>query len=332
MIVLAGDIGGTSTRLGLFDIENRNVRKLAFEKYTSKKFNSLGQVVRTFLKTLDVHPRAAAFGVAGPVFDGVVKTTNLPWTIDAAILSKRIGVKRTAILNDLEAHAHGIDKLVRSKDLATVQKGQYEHLSDKVLIGPGTGLGEAIIAQHGGDTVVVPSEGGHKDFAPQDKLQAKLLEYLRAKHDRVSHGHVSYERILSGPGIVSIYEFLKKSKLAKESKAVRKALSAKNADKPALIMRFARKDKLCKKTADMFFSVLGTEAGNLAIQLMSLGGVYIVGGIVRSNLSVLKSSPFLKSFRKKGRMSGIMKKIPVYVVKNEKLGILGSAALANDLF
>lgn len=327
MIVLAGDIGGTSTRIGLFEIQNRNVKKLAFEKYASRKFNSLGQVVRTFLKTLDVHPRAAAFGVPGPVFDGVVKTTNLPWKIDAAVLSKQIGIKRTALLNDLEAHAHGIDKLARSRDLATVQKGNYQHLTDKVLIGPGTGLGEAIVAQHGGDTVVVPSEGGHKDFAPQDKLQTRLLEYLRGKH-----GHVSYERLLSGPGIVSIYEFLKKSKAAKESKAVRKALSAKGADKPQVIMRFARSDKLCNKTADVFFSVLGAEAGNLALQAMSFGGIYIVGGVVRNNISLLKKSPFLKSFRNKGRMSGIMKKIPVYVVKNEKLGILGSAALAHELF
>ncbi len=326
MIVLAGDVGGTRTRLGIYSIENRSVKPLAFERYRTKEFENLAQIVKTFLSVNDVHPRAAAFGIAGPVMDGICKATNLPWKIDVAQLSSRIGIPRTTIVNDFVAHAHGIEALPK-KDVVVLQRGKYEGLSNKVLFGPGTGLGEAIIAQHGGDSVVVPSEGGHQDFAPQNEIEIELFKYLRSKF-----GHVSDERILSGPGILNVYEFLKKGKYAKESEAVKKALSAKGIEKPGIIMKFAKKDKLCKMTTDIFFSVLGAEAGNLALQSMAFGGVYIVGGLVRTNIDVMKKSPFLKSFRNKGRLSHLMEKIPVYVVTNEKLGILGAAALASDLF
>jgi glucokinase len=326
MIVLAGDVGGTMTRLALFAIENRNFTPLALQVYESRKFENLGQIVQIFLKANDAHPRAAAFGIAGPVVDGVCKTTNLPWTIDVAQLSKRIGIPRTTIVNDFVAHAHGLDALKR-KDVEIIQKGAHEDMANKVLLGPGTGLGEAIVAQHGGDVVVVPSEGGHKDFAPQTALQIELLKFLQAKF-----GHVSNERILSGQGVLNIYEFLKKNGVAKESPAVAQALSAKGADKPSTIAKFASKDRLCRMTADLFFSVLGSEAGNLALQAMAFGGVYLVGSGVRNNLVLLKQSPFLTAFRSKGRMSEMMKKIPVYAVKNEQLGILGAAALASELF
>lgn len=326
MIVLAGDVGGTRTRLGIFSIENRSVRPLAFERYRTRDFDNLTQIIKTFLSVNDVHPRAAAFGIAGPVIDGVCKATNLPWKIDVASLSRGIAVPRTTIVNDFVAHAHGIDALPK-KDAVVIQRGKFEGLSNKVLFGPGTGLGEAIVAQHGGDAVVVPSEGGHQDFAPQNDIELGLFRYLRSKF-----GHVSNERILSGPGLMNVYEFLKKEKYAKESGAVRKALSEKGVEKPGIIMKFAKKDRLCKMAADIFFSVLGSEAGNLAMQAMAFGGVYIVGGLVRNNVAVMKASPFLRSFRSKGRMSHLMEKFPVYVVTNEKLGILGAAALASDLF
>ncbi len=327
MIVLAGDVGGTKTRLGLFSVENRNVKKLVFERYPNKNFDKLADIVRLFMATHDAHPRSAAIGIAGPVIDGVCKATNLPWKIDVGLLSKRIEIPRTTIVNDFVAHAHGIDAL-RNKDIAVMQKGKYENLSNKVVFGPGTGLGEAIVAQHGGDTIVVPSEGGHQDFAPQDQLQMDLFKHLSQKYG----GHVSIERILSGPGLMNVYEFLKKKKIAKESREIKKLLEAKNSDKPAIIMRHAFKDKLCKKTTDLFFAVLGAEAGNLALQSMAFGGIYIIGGLVRSNISVMRRSPFLKAFLKKGRMSHLMKRFPVYVVKNEQMGIMGSAALASNLF
>ena len=326
MIVLAGDVGGTHTRIGLYDVTNRNFKTLAFEKYSTKKFENLGQIVATFLKTLDVHPRAAAFGIAGPVIDGVVKTTNLPWTVDVKSLSRQIKIKRTTVVNDLVAQAHGIETL-SPKDLAVIQKGRYEGLANKVVMGPGTGLGEASITQHGGDTIVVASEGGHTDFGPQNEMQIELLEFLRDKYD-----HVSFERILSGPGLLNIYEFMKKMKYAKESPAVKKAFAAKGADKPAVIMKFAKKDTLCKLTTDLFFSVLGAEAGNLALQTVSLSGIYLTAAIVRSNIDLLKNSRFLKCFRNKGRLSHLVKRIPVYVVKKEHLGIVGAAKLASELF
>ncbi len=326
MIILAGDIGGTWTRLGLFTIENRKFTTLAFEKYGSKKFDNLEQIAQTFLKAVDVHPRAAAFGIAGPVIDGVCKTTNLPWTIDVAKLSKAIAIPRTTIVNDFVANAHGINAL-KHKDVEVIQRGAYEGLANKVIIGPGTGLGEAIIAQHGGDNVVVASEGGHQDFAPQDEMQIELLEFLR---DRF--GPVSWEHVLSGSGVLNIYEFMKKMKYAKESAVVKHALSAKGAVKSAVIMKFARTDKLCKLTADTFFSVLGGESGNLALQAVAMGGVYITGSVVRNNIALLKQSLFLKSFRDKDKMSSLLRQIPVYVVKNEQLGILGAAALASELF
>ncbi len=326
MIVLAGDVGGTRTRIGLFSIENRSFKTVAFERYESKKFDRLEEIVQTFLKAIDVHPRSSAFGIAGPVINGVCRTTNLPWVIDVASLSETMRIPRTTLVNDFVAAAHGIDAL-HHKDLAVIQRGTHEGLANKALIGPGTGFGEAIIAQHGGDTVVVPSEGGHQDFAPQNDLEIELLRFLGAKF-----GHVSYERILSGPGLVSIYEFLNKKRAAKESAIVSKALAAKGADKPAVIMKSARKDPLCKKAADLFFSVLGAEAGNVALQATALGGLYIAGSLVRDHVALLKQSPFLKRFRDKGRMSGLMRHMPVYVVKNEQLGILGAAAIASELF
>ena len=324
MIVLAGDVGANSARIGLFEAENRMFKKLAFERYDTKNFSSLAQAIQTFLKTTDAHPRAAAFGVAGPVIEGVCKATNLPWTIDVAKLSKDIGMPRTTIVNDLVAHAHGLEAL-ENKDLVVLQRGDYEGMANMVLMGPGKGLGEAIVAHHGGDSIVVPSEGGHQDFAPHSDLEIALLRFLRDKHG----SHVSYERVLSGPGIIDIYEFMKQ--YAKESDKVKAALKEKNADKPALIMRFAKTDKLCRHTADLFFSVLGSEAGNLALQALAFGGVYLIGGLLRSNLEVMKKSLFLKSFTNKGRMSGLLKRIPIYVVKNEQLGILGAASLASEL-
>jgi glucokinase len=331
MIVLAGDVGGTRTRLGIFSIENRNFTRLAFERYETKKFDSLVQIVKAFLDTADAHPRAAAFGLAGPVIDGVCDITNVGWKVDVAELSKAINIPRTTIVNDFVANAHGLVAL-RPKDLAAIQRGKHEGLANQVLIGPGTGLGEAIITRHGGDIVVVPSEGAHQDFAPQDGVQIELLRYLQKKFQKVSKGHVSYERVVSGPGIVNIYEFLKSARRAKESPIVQKALRAKGADKPALIMRLARKDKLCKMAANLFFSVLGAEAGNIALQATAFGGVYLTASTVRNNIALLKQSQFLKYFRNKGRQTVLMKQIPVYVVKNEQLGILGAAALASELF
>lgn len=326
MIVLAGDVGGTRTRLGLFSIENRVFRTLAFERYQTKKFKNLGEIVNTFLKALDVHPRAAAFGIAGPVLDGRVKTTNLPWTIDVARLAKSIGIKRTTIVNDFVANGYGLEALT-PKDLVTIQKGKPEGLANRAVIGPGTGLGEVVIAQHGGDSIVISSEGGHKDFAPQTEREIELLEFLKRKF-----GHVSYERVVSGPGILNVYEFMKKMKYAKESPEVKKALAAKDADKPAVIMKHARKDKLCKMTADLVFSVLGSEAGNLSLQATAWGGIYLTASLVRNNVGLLKKSGFLKRFRNKGRLSRVVERTPVYVVKNERLGILGAAALASRLF
>lgn len=326
MIVLAGDVGATHTRIGLFNVENRNFHRLAFERFETKKFSYLGEIVQAFLKTTDARPRAAAFGIAGPVIDGVCRATNLPWTVDVAKLSKRIGIPRTTIVNDFVARAYGLHALSR-KDVFVVQRGKPEGLANRVVIGPGTGLGEAFVAQHGGDSVVLASEGGHTDFGPQDGRETELLEFLRQRY-----GHVSYERILSRQGIVNVYEFVRAMKYAPENPAVRDALARAGKDKHAMIMRAAHTDKLSRIATDLFFSVLGAEAGNLALQGTALGGVFITGSFVRENVPLLKKSPFLKRFNAKGRMGGMMKRIPVYVVKNEYLGLLGAAAIASRLF
>lgn len=326
MIVLAGDVGGTRTRLGLFEIENRNFKTLAFERYQTRKFRNLGQIVNTFLKTEKMVPRAAAFGIAGPVIDGVCRATNMPWVIDVAKLSKRIGIPRTTIVNDFVANAHGISAL-RPNDLYVLQRGEPDALRNKAVIGPGTGLGQAIIASRGGTATIVASEGGHDEFGPQNERQIELLEFLKRKF-----GHVSYERICSGPGILNVYEFIKSMKYAKESELVKKALKERGADKPKVIIKHANKDKLCKITANMVFGILGAEAGNLALQAMAIGGVYLVGSIIREDLKIIKKSPFKKMFNQKGRFTKLTNKIPVYVVKKEQLGILGAAALASQLF
>jgi glucokinase len=323
--VLAGDVGGTKTALALFEQTARGPVLVRGDTVPSREAASLEAAIRRFL---DAGPRpaleAACIGVAGPVVDGRCVTTNLPWVIDERALAEAIPVPHVKLLNDLEAAAHGL-MVLPEHDLRTLQPGTPRpgHLA---MIAAGTGLGEALIVRDGDRRLVIASEGGHADFAPRGELQEELLRYLRK-----DFGRVSYERILSGPGFVNVYRFLRDSGWATESPGV--AARMQEDDPSAVIteLGMAGRDPLCAKTVEIFVSVYGAEAGNLALKAMAVGGVLVGGGIAPRILPALTSGAFVAAFRDKGRLAALMEGIPIRVVLDPGAPLLGAAHVALGL-
>ncbi len=302
-LVLAGDIGGTRTRLGLFTLKNGKLIRVAYAKYDSKKFKSLEKIVLNFIKALDVHPDTACFAVAGPVMRGVAKITHLPWTVHAKKLSKATKIRHLKLVNDFEALAHSIP-LLQKKDFVKIKQGAVEKKGTIALLGAGTGLGEALLVWNGGRYVAVPSEGAHVDFSPTTEFGWRLRNYLAKKH-----GYCQWGTVLSGSGLQGIYHFL----------------SGKKAEPEAIT---ASQEKLARNAVDVFVHYYGSEAGNLALKAKATGGVYIAGGIAPKIIKQLKSKVFAKAFTTKPRMDHLLKKIPIFVVKNEQAGLLGAARIA----
>lgn len=266
----------------------------------------------------------ACFGVAGPVLKGRVKLMNLPWMIDTKALQKELKLKNVLMMNDLEACAHGLSMLKKS-EFATLQTGK-ERRGNAAIISAGTGLGEAILFYDGKQYLPSPSEGGHVDFGPRDRLEIELLQYLKRDFD-----HVSYERILSGDGLHRIYRFFRDScKFGKEPAGLARKLET--GDPAAVISRAARgrKHRLCTAALDLFSSIYGAEAGNLALKAMAIGGMYVGGGIAPKILWKLKEGGFMKAFKEKGRYAGMMEEIPVRVIMNEEAPLLGALKKAVD--
>jgi glucokinase len=321
-MILAGDIGGTNARLAYFQAQNGHLRLVSERVFPSREHSELGEIVTRFLDDSGEKPQAACFGIAGPVRNGRVETSNLPWVIEQSRLAKQIHTPTTLLINDLEASAWGIGALV-SSDLVSLNKVTGPATGNQAVIAPGTGLGEAGLFWDGSRHHVFACEGGHCDFAPQTEEQIELLRYLRKRF-----GHVSYERILSGPGLVNVYEFLRDNAPEKENPEF--AAMSRKGDPAAAISKaaLAGTNALAQKALEIWISVYGAEASNLALKVMATGGLFLAGGISPKVLAGLTGPLFMQAFLDKGRLRALVEAIPVQVVTNEKAGLLGAARCA----
>lgn len=323
MRVLAGDIGGTNARLAVVDITARTIRVEQARAYPSREFPGLAPIVLDFLARAGHRFEHACLGIACPVVDGECETPNLPWRVSAARLAAEIGIPRLRVINDLDAIAYGISRLTPD-DLVTLQAGIPAERGVIALIGAGTGLGQAFLVPDGARYRTCASEGGHATFAPTSELEWALQRFLADEF-----GHVSWERVLSGPGLVNLYRFLAAQEGAREQAAVRAAIQEEG---PRAISRhaLAATDPLCVDVLRLFTTLYGAQAGNLALTVMATGGVYVVGGIAPAIVGSLQDGPFMAAFRDKGRLGELLAKIPVHVVMNPRIGLLGAAVAATE--
>lgn len=321
-MILAGDIGGTHTRIALFE-ETAGKLNMSLERvYPSRDHKGLDEIVSLFLSDQQANIDRVCFGVAGPVIHDRVSTPNLPWVVEAARLAHQVGVPQVLLINDLMAHASGVDDLVE-EDFVALNKLDPQ-AGNAALIAAGTGLGEAGIYWDGVRRWPFPCEGGHCDFAPRNDLEIALLEYLLKKF-----GRVSYERVVSGQGLKNIYDFLRDSGRAEEPPWLRHEL-ASAADPVAVISQngVLGKAGICELALDVFVSVYGAEAGNLALKIMATGGVFVSGGIAAKILPRLTNGAFLQAFVAKGRLQPVLESIPVKIIVNDRVGLIGAARYA----
>lgn len=324
-MILAGDVGGTNTRLAFFDFHGTQFQRISERTYPSREHGSLDDIVADFVASQKMHADAAGIGIAGPVRDGVSHATNLPWIVDARRISQRTSIPSVVLLNDLEANGYGIATLAPS-DFAVLQEGTAGASGNAVIVSPGTGLGEGVLYWDGKQFWPLPSEGGHASFAPEDELQDDLLRYLRAQF-----GHVSWERVASGPGLFNIYKFLRDTGREKEPPWLAQQL--KGDDPSPEISRAAMEGKspLCEMALDLFVMLLASECGNMALKLLATGGVFLGGGIPPKILPKLRATEFLKVFANKGRFRSVLESIPIRVILNEYTALRGAARRASML-
>lgn len=322
-LILAGDIGGTKTNLALFSVAGEKLDPQVKKSFPSQKYSGLEPVLEEFLAGAKAEIDRACFGVAGPVVDGRVKTPNLPWVLDSGALAAAFKLEAVALLNDLEATAYGIFTL-KDDEFCSLNGGEPRKLGNKALIAAGTGLGEAILYDDGEEFHPLASEGGHADFAPRDELEIDLLRYLIPQF-----GHVSYERVVSGPGLLNVYRFLKDRGEPAEPAWLAKKLAGA-ADPSAAVSQTAMEGKaeICVKALDLWVSVYGAEAGNLALKGKAVRGVYIGGGIAPKILDKLKDGTFMRAFTDKGRYTEFLAAMPVRVVLNPHAALRGAAYYA----
>jgi len=322
-VILAGDIGGTRTRLVLGDAGG----PLGDERiFSNVDFEGPEGVIRRFLDDAG-NPRvlAAAFGAAGPVLEGRIKMTNLDWQLDAAALSEALGGAKVRLLNDLEAAAYGVIELPDA-ELRTIAMGTALPRGNVAVIAAGTGLGETLVGWHEDTPVALASEGGHADFAPRDELDVALYEWLAR-----SSGHVSWEAVVSGPGIVRVYEFLRDSGREEEPPELRRSLAI--AKEPSMVVTsagIAAEHLICVRALEIFSRSYGAEAGNLALKGLTFGGIYVAGGIAARLLEGRWSDLFMEAFVAKGRKTDLLRRIPVRVVTGEA-ALAGAAAVARRM-
>ncbi len=320
--VLAGDIGGTKTSLAIFSRESGLRKPLSEATYRSSNYEVFSDMVREFLSGTDIRISHACIGVAGPVFRGRTKVTNLPWVLDEAELERDLGFRSVRLMNDLLAFANSVP-LLEGDDLSVISPGERDPEGAQAVIAPGTGLGEAYLTWDGTDFRAYPSEGGHSDFAPADRFQADLFGYLK---DRMEH--VSYEKVCSGIGIRNIYAFLKDGMGIDEPSWLAEELYLA-ADPVPVIFRHAsdkgHPDGICQKTVSLFLSILGSAAGSMALHFMATGGVYLGGGIPPRILELLQNGEFMDAFKNKGKMSGLVSGIPVCVIRSPGAALRGAA-------
>lgn len=323
-MILAGDIGGTKTTLALFKLRGNRLEVQVKYQFSSKEFATLYDVLKAFEDKAPIPSlKAACFGVAGPVIDGYCQTTNLPWEIDRSNLSKYLHTDEIHLTNDLSATAYGMLYLPEDHFI-NLNLDAHTIDANRAVIAAGTGLGEAMLFYDGKEYHPIASEGGHCDFAPVNEQQEKLLQWLRHRYPE----HVSYERILSGPGIATLYAFLVQSAFAPEPACMIDI--PEGMDRSAMVSDCALKerDPLCLETLRLFVEIYGAEAGNLALKSMSRGGVYIGGGIAPKILAVLSEHHFMHAFLNKGRFKNTLGKMPVKISLNPDTALLGAAYFA----
>jgi glucokinase len=329
MHILAGDIGGTNTRLRIVRRGAHGLERVREQRYASGSYPGLAAILRDFLAAAPGPVAAACLAVAGPVraYPGGerVAVTNLPWEIDGAALAREFGWARARLINDFQAIGYGIEALAAS-ELVTLQAGEAVAHGPRAVIGAGTGLGQGLLVWQGEHYEAIATEGGHAGFGPGDELELELARWLLR-----THGHASWELVVSGPGLVRLYQFLRARGAAPESAAVAAALAG--GDPAAAIAHAALEggDALAGQALDLFVRLYGAQAGNLALTLGATGGVYVAGGIAPKILARLQGGAFIEAFRAKGGMAGFVTAVPVRVVMNEQVGLLGAALVASRL-
>jgi glucokinase len=322
-MILAGDIGGTHTRLAFLEGTAERLQPVQTEIFPSPQFSGLTEIVRKFM---DTHPQAvdaACFGLPGAVVNGRVETTNLPWVVDSRKMAADLSIPSIILINDLFANAHGI-ALLEESDFVVLNPGTTNNTANRALISAGTGLGEAgLYADGRGGYHPFPSEGGHCDFAPRNDLEMDLLRYMLGRFE-----HVSYERVLSGPGLHNIYQFLRETGRGEEPAWLAEQIA--QGDPSAAISKSALEgtSAICVQALDVFVSVYGAESGNLALKMLATGGMYVGGGIAPKIIRKLSSTAFMKAFTAKGRSGGLLKDVPVRVITNDRTALLGAGRVA----
>ena len=318
--LLAGDIGGTKTVLALFSVTHEMDQALVERTYTSQDYGDLEAIIDSFLEEADRRAVRASFAVAGPIAGGRVRVTNLPWEIDAQRVAARFHLEQVVLINELDAIARSIPHL-SPLDLLTLHPGERDPHGPLVVIAPGTGLGEAYLTWNGAGYTAHPSEGGHADFAPNDGLQAELWASLREEL-----GHVSVARVASGSGIPNLYRFLRVRRGTEETAELAERLNGAEDPTPLIVSAAVEKrSALCEETLRTFVSILGAEAGNLALKVLATGGIYLAGGLPPRILPFLQDEGFLETIRAKGRFAPLIERIPVHVILNPRAALLGAA-------
>lgn len=327
-MILAGDVGGTKVHLALYSFQGGTLRKLRDQKFPAVDYASLDVVVQEFLKDdPDAHKQivAACFGCPGPVRGGRLKLTNLPWTLDIRELALSLGIEHIFLINDLEANGYGIPEL-QPQSIFTLHPGDASAVGHRGLVSAGTGLGEALLIWDGKHHLPIPSEGGHCDFAARDDREIRLLQHLQ----RTLRGRVSFERVVSGIGIKNVYAYLRDEERMDEPAWLRERLE--NEDPNAVIGGCAEdgSSPICFETMQLFAAAYGAEAGNVALKVLAVGGIYLGGGIAPKILKTLQHGAFSEAFLDKGRMRPLLEAMPVRVILDDTCALLGAAAFAEE--
>ena len=320
-MILAGDVGGTKVHLALFDFTKGELKHVRDQKYPAREYSGLEVIVREFMAAEEV--TSACFGVPGPVREGRLRLTNLPWTLDSRELAVHLKIDYVFLINDLQANGYGIAELAPDQ-IYTLSEGDARQMANRALISAGTGLGEAFMIWDGRDYVPYPSEGGHADFAPRNEDEIDLLRFLRQKYN----GRISFERVVSGQGLTNVYEFLREVRGLEEPPWLAERMAAEDPNAVITELAMAARSEICEKATDMFVSAYGAEAGNLALKILALGGLYVGGGIAPRILEKLKDGTFMKAFTEKGRLSQLLVNTPVRVILESRTALMGAAAYA----
>src|SRR5216684_1256859 len=319
-MILAGDIGGTKTNLAFF--EAASDLPVVAGTFPSREHGSLGEIVRQFVTQHNLRVEHACFGIAGPVTKGRSVATNLPWIIEAKQLANELGIESVSLINDLEANAYGVAAL-QPEHFVVLQPGTPDTTANEAIISAGTGLGEAGLYWDGKRHHPFACEGGHCDFSPRNDLETEMLSWLRTQWE-----HVSWERILSGPGLYNVYRFLRDTGRGQEPAWLTEEM--REHDPSAAVSRAALDGRcgLCEQALELFVSLYGAEAGNLALKIMATGGLFVGGGIAPKIIEKMKDGAFVKAFADKGRMRPLLEATPVSVIMNDKTALYGAARCA----